>query len=143
METGTEPCTPQITLDQLPAFVSLVSGLFSINQTMWLTTHGGSRVAVICTIPAGRGDQSVAQFSLDGHGRFYLVSHPTSREVRRRIVFWDSGPLPFGQHVLTIMNMGREAEFRLNRIDFDPTDGNAAQAPNPPSQQRLVLDISY
>ncbi|PPQ69511.1 hypothetical protein CVT24_001465 [Panaeolus cyanescens] len=93
--------------------------------------HAGSRVVVICTIPTGDGQLSRASFQIDD-GPVIPVSHRTTPPVQWQTQFWNSGPLPFGSHLLTITNLDDDAYFRMDRIDFDPTDSNAPAAPNPP-----------
>ncbi|KAF9044449.1 hypothetical protein BJ165DRAFT_1612094 [Panaeolus papilionaceus] len=91
----------------------------------------GSRVAVICTIPTGDGQLSKASFQIDD-GPAISVSHQTTPPVQWQTQFWNSGPLPFGSHLLTITNLDNDAYFRMDRIDFDPTDSNAPQQTDTP-----------
>ena len=126
---GGGPCILRANLGPLPVFVSQVGGPFLTRKS--LTAYEGSRVAVICTNLAGNGDRGRAHIMLDGPGPVH------SAEPRQDTVFWDSGPLPMGPHTLIIVNAGNHA-FRLDRIDYDPTDGNA---PNRPSEQKSGLRL--
>lgn len=85
----------------------------------------GSRVAIICTIPTGDGTSHTrATVSID-NGAAIPVSHATTPPVQYQVVLWDSGPLPFASHLVTLTDAGTEAYLRLDRIDYDPTADNA------------------
>ncbi|KAJ3505495.1 hypothetical protein NLJ89_g7385 [Agrocybe chaxingu] len=85
----------------------------------------GSAVAVICTIPTGgEGQRSMATVSLDG-GDPVFVSALTTPPVQWNYEFFKADSLPFASHLLVITNAGNEAYLRLDRIDYDPTDGHA------------------
>ncbi|KAF8154584.1 hypothetical protein B0H34DRAFT_799352 [Crassisporium funariophilum] len=88
----------------------------------------GSRVAVICILPTGNGERSMATFSID-NGPPVAISHQTTPPVQFQVEFWNSGPLAMGSHLLVITNAGTENYFRLDRIDYDPTDSNAPNTP--------------
>ncbi|KAJ3505726.1 hypothetical protein NLJ89_g7267 [Agrocybe chaxingu] len=87
----------------------------------------GSVVAVICTIPTGDGRPVSANFAIDD-GRPTFVSHASTPPVQFEKIFWDSGPLPMGNHLLTITHAGPDMYLRVNRIDYDPTDSHAPRA---------------
>jgi hypothetical protein len=53
------------------------------------------------------------------------VSHVTTPPVQYQVVLWDSGPLPFASHLVTLTDAGKEAYLRFDRVDYDPTDNNA------------------
>ncbi|PPQ74098.1 hypothetical protein CVT26_006477 [Gymnopilus dilepis] len=99
----------------------------------------GSRVAVVCTIPTGDGALSQASFSLD-NGPAVNAAHATTPPVQWQTVFWDSGPLPFASHLLVITNTGDQAYFRLDHIDYDPTNNNAPASAS--SQAGSLLNCS-
>ena len=85
----------------------------------------GSRVAIICIIPTGNSGASTrATVSIDG-GAAVSVSHVTTGPVQYGVVLWDSGPLPLKNHLVTLTNAGTEDYLRFDRVDYDPTDGNA------------------
>lgn len=87
----------------------------------------GSRVAIICTIPTGDSVvRTRATVSID-NGATISVSHVTTGPVQYQVVLWDSGPLPFASHLVTLTNAGTEAYLRLDRIDYDPTDNTPSK----------------
>ncbi|KAF8955044.1 hypothetical protein BDZ97DRAFT_1927517 [Flammula alnicola] len=90
----------------------------------------GSRIAVICTIPTGDGlESSIASFSVD-NGPAVTASHKTTPPVQWNTVLWDSGPLPLANHLLIVTNTGNQMYLRIDRFDYDPTDGNAPPSSN-------------
>ncbi|PPQ69512.1 hypothetical protein CVT24_001466 [Panaeolus cyanescens] len=99
----------------------------------------GSAIAVICIIPTSGGGNGVsrASFSID-NGPAKEVHIPTTLPVQFEVEFWNSGPLPFGPHSLVITNIGNDAYFRLDRIDYDPTDSHAPRVNPPPQQTQTV-----
>ncbi|PPQ93868.1 hypothetical protein CVT25_013577 [Psilocybe cyanescens] len=92
----------------------------------------GTRVAFVCTIPTGDGQLSQASFSVD-NGPAVRVTHATTPPVQWQTTFWDSGPLPYGSHLIVMTNVGNTAYLRLDRIDYDPTTANAPAVSVPPS----------
>ncbi|KIM37059.1 hypothetical protein M413DRAFT_423894 [Hebeloma cylindrosporum] len=90
----------------------------------------GSGFAVICIIPTGDGtSHSRATVSVD-HEAPVTVSRATTGPVQYEVVLFDSGPLAFGTHSVSITNTGTDAYLRLDRIDYDPTDHTPTLATN-------------
>jgi len=81
----------------------------------------------------------MATFSLDGSPPV-LVTHATTMPVQFQFEFWRAESLSMGSHLLEITNVGNEAYFRLDRIDYDPIDH---QTPKQYVKQRKVFDIRY
>ncbi|KIM43712.1 hypothetical protein M413DRAFT_443620 [Hebeloma cylindrosporum] len=91
----------------------------------------GSGFALICTIPTGGdGGRTRATVSID-HGPPVSVSRATTGPVQYQVVLFDSGPLAFGTHSVTITNAANEAYLRIDRIDYDPTDHTPPPPPPP------------
>ncbi|KAH9485592.1 hypothetical protein JR316_0002502 [Psilocybe cubensis] len=98
----------------------------------------GTRIAFICTIPTGDGQLSQASFVVDG-GAPVRIAHATTPPVQWQTTFWDSGPLPYGSHLVTMTNTGNDAYLRLDRIDYDPTTGNAPSSRAAVPQTKTVV----
>jgi len=124
MDHGLEQCIQPQFLERLPTSDLLVS-LWDKERTSAHVVRLGSRVAIICIIPTDNGSTSTrATVSIDG-GAAVSVSHVTTPPVQYAVVLWDSGPLPFANHLVTLTNAGTEAYLRFDRADYDPTDSNA------------------
>ncbi|KDR76565.1 hypothetical protein GALMADRAFT_210516 [Galerina marginata CBS 339.88] len=106
----------------------LVTKDLSWTGTMHSTSVIGSWARVRFT---GSGSLSKASFSLD-NGPAIPQSHVTTPPVQWQTVFWDSGPLPFGSHLVVITNTGNDAYFRLDHIDYDATDSSSPKPPSAP-----------
>ncbi|KAJ3505497.1 hypothetical protein NLJ89_g7387 [Agrocybe chaxingu] len=96
----------------------------------------GSIVAVICTIPTGDGRHVSANFTIDNDPPIF-VSHASTPPVQFEKIFWDSGPLPIGNHLLTITHAGPGMYLRVDRVDYDPTDSHVPRV-DPPAPQDPV-----
>jgi hypothetical protein len=117
--TGEEHCIRLHSLDH-----SLYSGL--LVQKLPFRPIGkimiyfiGSAVAIRCTIPSGAGEQSRVSFSIDD-GPARIISQETSSSSQWRHVFWDSGTLEIGPHLLVITNLVDSVSLHLDSIDYEP-----------------------
>ncbi|KAF5309896.1 hypothetical protein D9619_010384 [Psilocybe cf. subviscida] len=90
----------------------------------------GSRVAAVFTIPTGDGNSIAASFSID-NGPAVTRSRATTGPVQWNYLLFDSGPLPYGNHLLVITYASTEGYLRIDRVDYDPTP-NSAPTSAPP-----------
>lgn len=85
----------------------------------------GTRVSVYGALfPVGTFNRT-SQYLIDGQNFTTVYAPPrTISSEQHRVLFYDSGPLPFGQHTLTIENLGVEYWFDFIKADgVDPTLG--------------------
>ena len=94
------------------------SFLFARSAEWWYSLLG-SAVAIRCTIPSGTGEQSRVSFSIDD-GPARIISQETSPSSQWQHVFWDSGTLEMGPHVLLITNLMDGVGLHLDSIDYEP-----------------------
>lgn len=66
----------------------------------------------------------ISQYTIDGQNTTVYNPPETIASEQHRVQFYDSGTLPFGQHTLTIENLGEEYWFDFIKADgVDPTIG--------------------
>ena len=79
----------------------------------------GSAIAIRCTIQSAAGEQSKVSFSIDD-GPARIISQETGPSSQWQQVFWDSGTLEMGPHVLLITNLMDGVSLHLDGIDYEP-----------------------
>jgi len=79
----------------------------------------GSAVAIRCNIPSGAGEKSIASLTIDNEPAA-IIFHETTSSPQLQCVFWDSGPLKMGSHLLVITNLADGVSLRLDSIDYEP-----------------------
>lgn len=119
--TGEEHCIRLHSLDRLLFLGLLVQKLSfrPIGKIKIMIYFIGSAVAIRCTIPSGAGEQSRVSFSIDD-GPARIISQETSSSSQWRHVFWDSGMLEMGPHLLVITNLVDNVSLHLDSIDYEP-----------------------
>ncbi|KAF8954566.1 hypothetical protein BDZ97DRAFT_1766053 [Flammula alnicola] len=105
----------------------LITSDGSWTGTMHSTSVPGSYARLRFT---GDGlESSIASFSIDNSAAV-TASHKTTPPVQWNTVLWDSGPLPLANHLFIVTNTGNQMYLRIDRFDYDPTDGNAPPSSN-------------
>lgn len=84
----------------------------------------GTSVSVYGALfPVGTFNRS-SLYSIDGQNTTLYAPPRTTTSEQHRVLFYNSGTLPFGQHTLTIENVGVEYWFDFIEADgVDPTLG--------------------
>lgn len=87
-------------------------------------TFLGTSISVYGALfPAGTFNR-VSKYTIDGKNSTVYNPPGTISSEQHRVQFYDSGTLPFGQHTLTIENLGEEYWFDFIKADgVDPTLG--------------------
>ena len=73
----------------------------------------GSAVAIQCIIPSGFREQSRVSFSIN-NGLARIIYQESSSSPQWQHVFWDSGLLEMGPHLLLITNLINGTSIALN-----------------------------